>query len=874
MMKIHFKAILFILALLLTGNCCLAADLQKSAAAAGRPVMGKPVTDDDKTLPGASHKLTQDYEKDNHQYVKRRLRELEKALESKTRSEVIAEQRKKIKSKKIGEKFYHEKDFEKTQDFGEVLKPEEIEEEVAKRLKTESKLQNFGMDFFERGELVQSNIMAGSAPPNYQLGPGDELKIIVWSELGDETVYDVQVNPGVMGVSGLTVGELEQMVLGSLANKFKHFKGQVTLTKVRTIQVFIVGEVEKPGALTVSGLTTAFSALYQAGGPTDRGSMRRIKVLGANGKSSELDLYLYFLTGDRSQDVSLKSGDTVFVPAISNSVTVKGMVTRPAIYEINKGDSLAKALAMAGNALPEAYSGRVKINRWTGNQRRRTFDVSLGSLEDLKSFILANGDEITVEKAIATVGNKVSIEGAVKKPGDFAINNGATVVELIKKAGGLIEEEANSRYGQIIRKGSAGIEEIILFNLRAALLGDNDENIRLQPFDQVVIFAQSEITPDVRFVNIDGAVRRPGEYIYRNGMTLSDLLLKARGLSVDAAEVAEIARVEGDGSKIHKVNVKIALGNPKSSENMVLRPLDRVSILSHGDRLVESEVVMIKGQVRRPGPYALKHRGEKLSSLIERAGGLTKNAFADGAVFMRKIEHIASAKQLATAKEVQDEMFRQASLDLRADLLRSGARLDTIKEVRSEVEGGSNISEQVFNETLPDESGSKVTSSSEEEKSGFSKDSIAMYSRSVQNKTVRIPVPVKDIVEGKAEDFEDIALLNGDQITIPVIPTTVSVLGAVVNPTTILFSRNRNAGYYVNRAGGYTRSSNHRRTVIVRANGEVLPMRQVRRIERGDIILVPPKANLVRPDKLKEWGNIASILGNLAVTYKVVDDKN
>jgi protein involved in polysaccharide export with SLBB domain len=880
-MKTRFNFFLSLAFILIAGSYCGA---QVMAQNTGSHVMGKHVTEASPMLDSGNRSGDEPLEKGSPEYIQKRLRQLEQALREKTRKEVTEELESKAESKTSAgfeDKLYNEKEEIEKESLTKKVSSDEIEREVDKRLKTETIISNFGSEFFERGALSQGNLLSGSAPSNYQLGPGDELKIIVWSELGDETVYDVQVNPegqvyvpilGVMGVSGLTVGEFEQMVLGSLSGKFKHFKGQVTLTKIRTIQIYVVGEVETPGAMTVSGLTTAFAALYQAGGPTDRGSMRRIKVLGTNGKSAEFDLYRYFLSGDRTHDISLKNGDTIFVPAIENSVKVEGMVTRPANYEIFPGTNLAQVIAMAGNALPEAYSGRVKITRWTGNQRRKTFDVSLADIEELKKFAVNNGDEIKIEQAIETVGNMVSIEGAVKKPGKFAVSEGLRVADLIEKAGGLIAEEANRRYGQIVRKGLAGAEEIVSFNIRFALLGDADENVLLKPFDKVVIFSQNQIEADIRSVNIDGAVRRPGEYVYRDGMKLADLLLKARGFSVDAAGEAEIARADGDGSKIFKVSALSAFNNPKSEDNIVLQPLDRISILSKGDSLIEPEVVVIKGQVKRPGPYALKYRGEPLSSIIARAGGLTRTAFPQGAVFMRKIEHISNAKQLETATDVQNEMFRQATLDLRADLLRAGAKLDSVGAVKSEVEAGSKVTEQVYSNQLPDQSGVVIQSSTDEEKSGFG--GIEMAGRAMVNKMVRIPVPLKDIVEGKAEKFEDVALLDGDQITIPVVPTTVSVLGAVINPTTLLYNRNRSAGFYINRAGGFSQYSNHRKTVVVKPNGEVMPMRQVKHIERGDIILVPPKARLVRPDKLKEWSSIASILGNLAVTYKVVNDTN
>ncbi|HPW60156.1 MAG TPA: SLBB domain-containing protein, partial [Candidatus Rifleibacterium sp.] len=397
-------------------------------------------------------------DKNSPEYIRRRLAELEKTLYAKTRREVIEEKMASVPaSEQIAKKSaYVEKDelaASKIFTFDSF----DVEKEVQKRLATEMLMKNFGRDFFEQGEQIQASLFSGLAPSNYQLGPGDELKIIIWSELGDETVYDVQINPegqvyvpilGVLGISGQTVGEFEQMVLGRLSGKFKHFKGQATLTKVRTIQIFVVGEVEKPGAMNVSGLATAFSALYQAGGPTQRGSMRHVKVLDSSGKAKSIDLYRYFLSGDRSQDIPVKNGDTIFVPAADSRITVTGMVNRPAIYELSGETSLADAIEMAGRALPKAYSGRVLVTRWTGDKRRESFDIRLSDADALKKFMISNGDEIKVEQATEMVGNLVTLEGPVNRPGEYSVDAALTVSDLIARAGGLIGEEANLERGQ------------------------------------------------------------------------------------------------------------------------------------------------------------------------------------------------------------------------------------------------------------------------------------------------------------------------------------------------------------------------------------------------------------------------------------------
>ncbi len=820
-------------------------------------------------------------DKDSPEYIRRRLGELERTLYEKTRREVITEKAAAVpvKNTAASKSFYNEKD-ELTADTEPILNEFEVEKEVQKRLATESLLKNFGREFFEQGELIKASLFSGLAPSNYQLGPGDELKIIIWSELGDETVYDVQVNPegqvyvpiiGVLGVSGLTVGEFEQTVLGQLSGKFKHFKGQATLTKVRTIQIFVVGEVEKPGAMNVSGLATAFSALYQAGGPTQRGSMRRINVLDSSGKAKHIDLYRYLLSGDRTQDVPVKNGDTIFVPTADCRVNVTGMVNRPAIYELVGETNLADVLEMAGKVLPKAYSGRVMVTRWTGDKRRESFDIRLNDAAALKNFKLLNGDEIIVEQATELVGNLVNVEGPVIRPGEYSADEELTVSELITRAGGLAKEEANLERGQIYRKGEGGQQQVISFNVKFALAGDKTQNHILKPFDKVRLFSENEITVDIRRISIDGAIRRPGKYVFRDGMRLADLVVKAQGVSIDAADEIEIARVKEDNSsEIIKASIKAALADEKSPDNIVLQPLDRISVLARGDSMVEPEVVILKGQVKRPGPYALTHRGERLSSLIARAGGLTDQAFAEGAVFMRRVEHITSEKQLETTETVQDELFRQATLDLRADLLRAGAKVEDLKSLRGEVEG-NNVQKQISTSGtgMP---ATGVQEIAEQQTSGYA--GIEMGARSLKNKMMRIPIPMNKILAAKASDYEDVALLDGDQITIPVQPNTVSVLGAVMNPTAILFNPGNSAGYYINRAGGFNGHSDHRRTIIVRANGEVVRMRNVKKVERGDIILVPPRPKLVRPDPLKELSNIAGIIGNMAVTYKVIDDSN
>ena len=816
---------------------------------------------------------------DDPEYVRQRMIELEKALYNKTKKELL---------EKKGE--------ETTEPLIKELLEEQIQEkllerEITEKIESELSLKQFGKEFFAKGAQTDTNLFANSAPSNYQLGPGDNLKIIIWSELGDETVYDVQVNPegqvyipmiGVIGVSGNTVGQFEKIVLGLFSNKFKHCKGQVTLSQVRTIMIFVAGEVEKPGAMMVSGLTTAFSALYHAGGPTDKGSMRNIRVIESNGRTKEIDLYKYFMSGDRRQDVSIMNGDTIFVPTTEKRVTVMGTVTRPAIYEVLGETSLAEVMQMAGNILPEGYAGRVSITRYTGNERKKSFDVSCSDKNAMASFKVLPGDVINVERSNGIVENAVKIEGPVNKPGNYSAN-GSTVSELIKLAGGLIPETANYKHGQIVRKTTGGRNEILSFDLNKALEGDSRHDIVLKPLDEVKLFAEEDITNEIFDIYIGGAVRTPKIYDFHEGMKLADLVLLANGLNTDASDEAEIARKgEGNTSVIIKANIKKALEDKDSPDNVTLQALDKVNIIGRGDIMLEPEVVVLKGQVMKPGAYALTHRGETLSSLIQRAGGLTDRAYPEGAIFMRNLNNISTNDQLETTVSVQNELFREANLDLRADLIKAGAKDTDITSISSDVRGDG-ITKQmmdkagVVSETLSSQNpkdGKQDDFAKALEKGTRKLDKKNEEEASKNGETVktRIAVSMAEIMTGKCSKEEDIELLDGDEITIPVIPHTVSVLGAVMNPTTIMYNPKGNASYYINRAGGYTAHCDHRRTVVVKANGEVMRLRNIRKISRGDIILVPPKARIVQKDTLKDASSIAQILGNLAVTYKVVND--
>ncbi len=764
-----------------------------------------------------------------------------------------------------------------------------VRREVDRRLQdavARQALQPFGMDFFTQGRISEQQLSDMPAPSDYILGPGDKLKIIMWTDVGDETVYDVSVSPegqvyvptlGVVGVQGQTMAQFEQTVLGLIAAKFKHFKGQVSLTRVRNIQVFVVGEVHQPGAHVLSGVSTLMHALYRAGGPTERGTMRQIKLLRNHKEVAKIDLYDYFLRGNRAHDVPLESGDTVFVGPVGPRVQIQGEALRPATYELCESEkTLTDVIRMAGGSEPNASALRIVVKRWNPTGRRIAHDIPATAAAQ---FLVKSGDEIVLEPAEGEPGNNVEVDGAVLRPGVYALSSDrpTTTGDVIHRAGGLVLESA-SGIGQIVRLDAGGTQTLLTFDVKRALAGDTRDNLQLNARDRVHIFANTDVAPDRHKIWIRGAVRRPGEYVARDGMTLRDLIIRAQGLSIDASNEAEIARREGTSSqtKIIRVNIDDAMKNASAPANERLHDFDQVNVLARGDNPIVPENVTLKGEVARPGTFAIERRGMRLSDLIKRAGGLNTVAFPQGAILLRRGDQLLAEQQMQVIERVQKDLYDQADLDLRADLLRAGAKLSEVGANQSTmaVDVSSTLSS-----TAKSDSGPRLAQrrGATGEVSDVSRQaSVGISSPRLWGRKGRVPV---DLVAALAKPGtgSDIELRDGDELLVPLRPTTVGVIGAVINPSNIVWREGQSVRYYLGRVGGFSANANHARTVIVRANGEVMPLSRVRRVGLGDVIVVPPKANLVRPTKLQkmqEFGEIAKVLGNLALVYQVMENTN
>src|SRR5882724_8704377 len=571
-------------------------------------------------------------------------------------------------------------------------------------------LGSFGAPLRQYGYSMFAGNVSTFAPvddipvgPDYVMGPGDDLTINVWGAVDSTLVRTVDRNGrivlpkvGDLRIWGLTFSQADRLIRDELARFFRGFQTSVTMGRLRTVSVHVVGEVCQPGVYTLSSLATVTNALYSAGGPTKLGSLREVRLLRSNVQVARVDLYDFLQRGDRARDYRLESGDTIFVPTVGDVVAVAGEVKRPAIYEIRSGTRLADVVSLAGGVTPTSYLKRVQIVRALPDAERVTLDV------DLASHYL-KGDE----------------------PSNPPIN-----------AGDLI----------LIHRSDPRVYNI---------------------------------------VKVDGAVRYPGAYELKPMMRIGQLLPADKLLPEAYTERVEVARRRPDLTmEVLAVDLKKAWsGDP--NQDLLLKPLDEVTVRTE---LKAARTIVLTGQVVRPGIYTIADK-EKLSSVLERAGGFNDRAFLKGAAFtraaLRKIEQeqldaflrvqeqrmLAAASTVIVGAEKEDVAAQQQSLQARREALRLLA--------------------------------SKVV---------------------VGRMVVRLDQP--DLLKGSDND---VVLIDGDTLNVPEPPDSVLVIGAVRD-------------YYINRVGGYSKEADKKEAHIVKADGSAISsFTNIRTVEPGDTVIVPPK---------------------------------
>lgn len=706
----------------------------------------------------------------------------------------------------------------------------------------------FGSELFTNSTTTDSSIPVSS---DYLVGPGDEIIVQLYgSEDTNETLtvsregfIDVsQIGP--VNVAGQTYTEVKNLLAAEVEEKLIGSRVFVTMGELRSVSIVAVGEVTNPGTYQVGGMSSVVDVLTASGGITDIGSYRKVMVMRNGSVVAKVNLYDLLLKGYSSGNVSLQSGDVVFVPAADSKIAVSGAVKRPAIYEPASGATLSDIIALAGGLTPDAYSQRISISRFSNSEMsvmEKDYNTRSG-----KDFRMADGDAVKVPAADPDARNLVSVSGHVLQTGTYSWKKGMTVSDIIPSTG-FLKDHPDLEYAVIARSFNQprGIR-VLSFNLGKALStpkGLADEV--LLPGDELFVFGygiegqrqfllspvvdqlknySSQQTPAM-VVNVEGGVAEPGTYPLTPGMKVSDLVNAAGGLKETAqVQVAEISRqtiTDGNRRIDHEMVYLSDILAGNTDADATLQQYDTLVIQSD-PRWTERYTVELSGEVRFPGVYPIA-RGEQLSSVIARAGGLTDMAFAEGAFFSR-------------------ESVRE----------RESAEMNSLAD-RLEVGLKATILERADENLRPSES------------QGLATDIVTLLRDAEPPGRVVINMPklLKETRRGMVSDA-DLTLMDGDTLHIPTFSEEVTVVGEVNHPTTLAYGNGMEMMDYIRQSGGLTRKTDDDLVYVVRADGSAaLKKAWWRRdkIRPGDTIVVPLDVEKIRT--LKAWVEASSVFANL-----------
>ncbi|HEY8554963.1 MAG TPA: SLBB domain-containing protein [Burkholderiales bacterium] len=720
-----------------------------------------------------------------------------------------------------------------------------------KRLPIEPELERFGHDLFADPERTFAPAADIPVPADYVIGPGDTVIVQL---VGKENVeHELTVTrdgtllfPGIgpIGVAGMEFAELEKELKRRVARQFIGAQASVTLGRLRSIRVFVLGEVARPGSYTVSSLATLTNALLASGGITPVGTLRDVQLKRKGNVVARLDLYDLLLRGDTSGDARLLPGDVIFVPPVGRVVGVGGRVRRPALYELKNEQSAAEVIAMAAGLMPDADPRSARLERLEGDARVVIdLDLTAGGGE----VAMRDGDILRVYPIPEERRRAVRLSGRVLRPGEHEWRPGMRLTDLIRSLD-VLAPEADARYALLVRERPDD-RQLVLRGVdpRAALAAPGGpEDVELEPRDEVRVFgvhddraaliqpllerAQRSSSPEEprREVSIGGSVHHPGRYPWFPGMTVADLLDAGGGLTERAYRFeAELTRFVVDGGARQQRRELIRLDPGAGGEGLrrTLAPHDRLVVrrVPHWD---EEGMVEILGEVRFPGRYPIA-RGERLSQVIERAGGFTRAAYPRAAIFLRE-----------SLRQREQEHLEQLIAQLEQDLALVGAEGPEIG-VRKD--------------------------------SALREGEVLLRQMRAARATGRMVVDLAAVMN--PEDDYDVTMQDGDRLIIPQRPDEVTVLGEVYHPTSHVYVPGRTVDDYVALSGGATERAHRRATFVVHADGSVTPPRgwfaDAASVGPGDTVIVPVKID--RVSNLKLFTDISTILFQLSVTAAALD---
>lgn len=719
------------------------------------------------------------------------------------------------------------------------------------------KLRQFGYSLF--ASKVSSFAPVDNVPvgDDYTIGPGDELNLLMWGRVNRTLRLKVQRDGAVlvpelgpMQVAGLKFIAARDLI-ASRAGQITGVQVDVTMGRLRTIQIFVIGEVSQPGAYTVSSLARVSNALIAAGGVSKVGSLRRVELRRGNSVARVIDLYDLLLYGDTTNDLALQPNDAIFVPVIGTVAGVVGDVKRPAIYELTgRGATLDGLLKLAGGTTAFAYTHRIQVERIENHQRMIARDVGPGE-SGANGFAVHDGDLVRVYAVLPQQNDVVYLKGNVRRPGTFQWRQGMRVSDLVRMGEGLAPNTF-LKYAVVRRNDDVkNRAEMVPVDLESALGagGAGASDIKMRPRDELIVYSESELAefPTVRVV---GEVRKPGLYPLTGGMRLTDLIYRAGGLETDAfQERAELAATRViDGAHTVRVNSQVDLRSALSGSLNANRTLERDDVLFIR-RVPDFHlpwIVTVRGEVTYPGPYSIA-QGERLSSVLRRSGGFLSQAYLPAAVFTR-----------ASIRESQAQRLKEARARIQQEL----ARL----------------------QLMPTPAGAKETANAPE---------LAMLQKAITTSEEvqplgRIVLRLKPL-DQLPNSPDDVELADLDELVVPKRPASVSVLGQVHNPTALVYETHLTLRDYLSRAGGPTNLADDSSIMVIRVDGSVLtengfmqdrkstifPLLPLvsgglmdARLGPGDTIYVPEK--LVFVDNVEYLKDIAQIAANAAAALATV----
>lgn len=683
--------------------------------------------------------------------------------------------------------------------------------------------QVFGRNIFNTRNLTFEPSVNLATPPNYRLGPGDEVIIDIWGT--SQNTIRQQISPdgtiniekiGPVNLSGMTVSEANEYLKRVLGKTYSGLDApdgtleiRLTLGNARTIQINVMGEVVQPGTYALSSFSTVFHALYRAGGVNEIGSLRNVQVT-RNGKTvAKVDVYDFIMKGKTQDDIRLQEGDVIIVPAYEALVQISGNVKRPMKFEMKKNETLATLINYAGGFSADAYTRSLRVVRQNGEE----YEINTVKEIDYSAYPMRNGDVVTAEAILNRFTNKLEVRGAVYRPGIYQLNGEInTVRALVNEAKGLTGDAFTNR-AVLQREREDLTTEIISVDVRSIMAGTSPD-IPLQKNDILYIPSIHDLE-DRGDVAIFGEVAKPDSYSYSDNMTLEDLIIRAGGLRESASTVrVDVSRRIKDPKSTHSTDsigqmFTFALKDGfviDGEQGFTLQPYDQVFVRRSPGYQAQQNV-QVTGEVIFGGTYAMTTTEERLSDLVKKAGGATPKAYLHGAKLIR----VANDEEKKRMRDVIDLMNRQFGK----------AMMDSL-DIRVE-------------------------------------------------DTFSVGIDLEKAMAQPGSEY-DLVLREGDVLSVPKLNNTVKVNGAVMMPNTVGYLSDKNANYYLDQAGGYALNAKKSKKFVIYMNGQVARIkgRSKDKIEPGCEIIVPSKKN--KRVNVGEILGYASSFGSLATMFATISN--